>query len=132
LEISVLNYFLEHPVGWGANFSINSNSYTDSTDIVLNGKSSGNVTLNVIPGSIPAVGNYYLSMQSLDDPSFAPQVVEFHVISGVTDLIVNNDAGWGDGNQYDWSADYLNGLNFAGNTHYGTNNNRCFCERTGS
>ena len=108
----------EHPVGWGANFSINSNSYTDSTDIVLNGKSSGNVTLNVIPGSIPAVGNYYLSMQSLDDPSFAPQVVEFHVISGVTDLIVNNDAGWGDGNQYDWSADYLNGLNFAGNTHY--------------
>ncbi|MFQ5334997.1 MAG: T9SS type A sorting domain-containing protein, partial [Flavobacteriales bacterium] len=116
----------EHPAGWAANFSINSSTYADSADVVLNGHTSGTVTLNVIPGNIPAVGNYYLIMQSLDNPSFAPQVIEFHVISDVTDLIVNNDAGWGDGNQYDWSADYLNGLNYAGNTNYAPTNTGVF------
>jgi hypothetical protein len=84
--------------------------------------SNNNITVNVTPGSTPAVAKYTLTVSSATNPSSPSMTRSFYVISGVTDLVVNNSGWVGDGttpgNASNWENVYLAGLQFAGNTGY--------------
>ena len=113
-----IKFFSSEPVNWSSSFEYNSVNYTDSVDINMNPKTSLDIDISVQPGATPAIGEYFFSIQSLDNPEFAPQVLRFYVISGITDLIVNGSGGWGDGVQYDFEQEYRDALSYAGNTSY--------------
>ena len=122
-----INFSKDQPIDWTASFTFNSVNYSDdSLDIILSGNSSENIEFQVQPGNTPGIGNYTATLKSLDDPSYSPKVFEFTVISGVTDLVVSNSSGLGDGSPGDasnWLTDYTDGLDYAGNTTYGTMDN---------
>jgi hypothetical protein len=61
-------------------------------------------------------------MRSLSNPMAPPIITRVILVSNITDLVLNNDAPWGDGaNTYSaasFESNYMKGLAEAGNTHY--------------
>lgn len=108
---------------WAANFSIDGTMYADSVDLLIPGKTTYDLLVNVSVGSIASLGEYGISMQSLDNPQFAAVVLKSHVIYGVYELIINNDGGWGDGTggltPASFQQKYIDGLEYAGSDGYG-------------
>ena len=121
-----INLYAEHPSDWSVSYTYNSITYTDSVDIILPADTSITVNIDVKAGSTPAIGNYLFSMKSLDDTSFATQVLQFNVIYGVTDLVINNQGSWTGGQPSDFEDDYLNGLDYAANTTYAVTSYQVF------
>jgi hypothetical protein len=108
--------------GWSANFTINGNSYADSVNILVPGKAVWDLVVNVTIGSSAAIGEYAVSMKSLDNTELAPVALKAHVIYGVYEIIINNDAGWGDGSglsSASFTQNYIDGLNYAGSDAFG-------------
>ncbi|MBL4577529.1 MAG: T9SS type A sorting domain-containing protein [Flavobacteriales bacterium] len=118
-----IKFIKDHPAGWDAAYVFQSNVYTsDSVDVTIAANTMETLDFSVTPGTTPGIGDYTVIFSSLDDSTFAPRQYTFHVMSEVTDLIVNNAAGLGDGSGGDasnWEGDYINGLIAAGNTSYG-------------
>ncbi|HIA12333.1 MAG TPA: Omp28-related outer membrane protein [Flavobacteriales bacterium] len=118
-----IHFTKNHPVDWSAEFTFNSTAYiADSVDVVLAANSTESINFNITTGITSGVGDYLATLTSLDDPTLDPKVFEFHLVSGVSDLIVNNAAGIGDGSGGDasnWESDYENGLIYAGSSTYG-------------
>jgi hypothetical protein len=114
------------PGNWSSSFSVNSVNFTSTGTATIPANTDHPVVINVTPGSTPAVGEYTLVMQSTTNPTFPPITKKVYVISGVTDLIVNNSGWVGDGttpgNASNWQADYIAGLTYAGNTAFATTN----------
>ena len=105
-----------NPTDWSANFVVNGNTYTDSVDMSIPAKTTLPLDINVMIGDMAALGTYAISMQSLDNPQFAAQVLRSDLISGIYTLIINNDGGWGDGsstNAGDFQQNYISGLQYA-------------------
>ena len=109
------------PIDWTSSLSYNGTDYGTSTTIKINSLESAQLKLNVTPGATPYVSTYTVSMTSQANPLAPASTSTYYVISGVTDLVVNNDAGWGDGSDTTASvfeSNYLNGLEYANNTSY--------------
>lgn len=107
---------------WDAGFSINGNVYTDSVDLSVPAKTTYQLTVNVNVGSLASLGEYGISMKSLDNPEFAKVVLKANVIYGVYELIINNDGGWGDGSGLtptNYQQRYIDGLVYAGSDAFG-------------
>jgi len=85
------------PANWTASLQANSSAITDSVDLAINAGTSVAVNLSVTPGSTSAIGYYYVVITDLNDPTTLPQKFFYMVNSGITDLVINNDAAWGDG-----------------------------------
>ncbi|MFH1319034.1 MAG: T9SS type A sorting domain-containing protein [Bacteroidota bacterium] len=119
-----IKFIAQHPIDWSADYIYNSTTYTDSIDITLTPKTTVDLDINVQTGNTPGIGEYRISMESLDNPDFSPQSLQFHVISGITDLIVSNTGYVGDGatsgDASNWESLYINGLNYAGNVTFAT------------
>lgn len=117
------------PANWSSNFVINSNTYTTSLPCTLT-VTAGQVipvAINVTAGSTPSVGKFVLTMTSTTNNSSMSATV--YVISGITDLVVSNAAGKGDGtagSALNWENDFVNGLIFAGCTTYGKTDHNVF------
>lgn len=104
------------PADWSAAYDFMGSTYSSSTTVSVGAGSMEDLTLNVTPGSTIGLGEYILSVES-DDPAFAPQSMRFYINNGVTDLVVTNFEGFGDGSApdaFDWSGIYSNGLSDAG------------------
>lgn len=110
------------PGNWSGSFSVNSQNYTTTGTVTIPANTSYPVQVNITPGATPAVGKYTLTMQSQTNPSSPAATMDVYVISGITDLIVSNITGQGDGSgtgmQYE--SNYIAGLQYAGNTTFGT------------
>lgn len=108
---------------WFSSFFINGILYSDSVDLLIPGKTTYDMMVNVSVGSMAALGEYGISMQSLDNPEFAAVVLKSHVIYGVYELIINNDGGWGDGSggltPESFQQRYIDGLEYAGSEGFG-------------
>jgi len=105
------------PSDWNASYVLNGTPGTDSTDISIPGKAVWDLVVNMTIGDVDTVGNHTLSMQSLDHPEFAPNGLTAYVISGVNELIINDDGGWGDGSGMSsatFQNNYISGLKYAG------------------
>jgi hypothetical protein len=110
------------PSGWTGSFTVDGTPYTDSAIVTIAGSSSKNISISATPGSTAGLATYTLSMKSVANPTAGIKKYEVYVISGITDLIVNNDASWG--NDGDTSAStfqqvFMDGLQNAGITSYG-------------
>ncbi len=108
---------------WDATFTLNGNSYSDSVNLSIPAKTTYDLVVNAIVGTTAALGEYGITMKSLDNPTFAPVVLKSHVIYGVYELIINNDGGWGDGtgglSPKSFQQRYIDGLTYAGSDAFG-------------
>lgn len=112
----------EQPAGWHSYFEINSVQRIDSLQINLPPKTVTDFTLTVETDNSPAVSDHILSVKCLND-TFQSQVLISHIMQGITDLIINNDAPWGDGNSSrteEFQKYFIRGLEAAGNNTFST------------
>ncbi|MEI7595388.1 MAG: Omp28-related outer membrane protein [Bacteroidota bacterium] len=117
----IVSLTADAPTNWNAALSYLGVAYDSTTTIKINSLDTAQLMLNITPGATPYVGTYTISMKSQANPNAPASTSVYYVISGVTDLVVNNDAGWGDGSDTTakvFENNYLDGLNFAGNTSY--------------
>jgi hypothetical protein len=111
------------PAGWTSSFTVNSNTYTSSTTLTIPASTIYPASISVTPNANHGVGKYTLTMTSVTNPTAPPMFINVYVMSGVTDLIVNNantvidESILGDANN--WSSVYKNGLAAAGCTSWG-------------
>ncbi|MEZ5012782.1 MAG: T9SS type A sorting domain-containing protein [Chitinophagales bacterium] len=118
MEISLAS---DQPGDWSSSFTFNGNTYTDFASASVGGLAELPLELNVNVGPTAAIGEYTFTVTFPDDPGVFPQVLKYYVISGVTDLVVNNEVGFGDGSPYgtwDWESLYTDGLMNAGVSTY--------------
>ncbi|TND09992.1 MAG: hypothetical protein FD123_674 [Bacteroidetes bacterium] len=103
--------------GWTANFTVNSTPYTTTASVSTNAGATNNISINVTPSTTPYVGRATLTVTSVTNPSSPAMSYSVYVIANVTDLIVNNSGGIGDGvtlgNAANWDSCYVNGLAYA-------------------
>jgi hypothetical protein len=81
-EVSLMP--LDTVEGWSHNFTIDGVLYTGPATIALNQNEPRNITLSVIPGSIPAVASYRLVMKSVTYPGAPEKIADVSVISGIS------------------------------------------------
>jgi len=109
-----------NPAGWACSFEINSLQSNDTMTISLPGRSSANINLTISTDNNPGVCSDFLTVKCISD-TFSGQTLQANVIQGITDLIVNNDAPWGDGlpsRTGEFEKYYIKGLLAAGNTTF--------------
>ncbi len=106
------------PGDWTYKYSYNSVDYTDTALITINSGDTIDINLSVTPGATAKFAKFTLTMTSTTYPLSTPKSFDYYVMSGITDLIVNGSGAFGDGNTYDFTQKYIDGLTFAGNTHF--------------
>lgn len=107
------------PGDWSANFVYDGNTYTTTASSSINALNTLPIAINVTVGATSAIGEYKITVDFPDNPEIMPQVLNYYVISGVTDLVVNNEVSFGDGTPYgtyDWESLYTGALDAAGVT----------------
>lgn len=116
----VLKLTNDAPAGWTGNFTVDGTPYTDSALVNMT-SASKNITISATPGTNPGLATYTLSLKSVANPTASIKKYEVNVISGITDLIVNNDASWGnagDTNSAFYQQSFKDGLQTAGINSY--------------
>jgi hypothetical protein len=106
------------PSDWSATFTIDGNTYSSSATLMIDNAQAEYLTVDVTPGATPAFAIYTLTITSVDNPQTFSQSVQYMVISGVTDLVVNNATAYSDGEEYAWNDLYTGGLEYALNTSH--------------
>lgn len=109
------------PADWAATLSINGTTATNPASVNTAAGATSAVSVAVVPGTTPGLITYTLSVTSSANPDAPALIQTFYVISGVTDLIVNNSAGRGDGtggSAADWGSYFSDGLTAAGCTSF--------------
>jgi thiol-disulfide isomerase/thioredoxin len=107
--------------GWTANFSINGVDYDSVANISLDQGIRKTISINVTPNDKAGIASYTLQMKSVSNPDAPARQQSVYVISGVTDLVINNSAGWGNGSDTkakDFENNITDGLDYAGNASY--------------
>lgn len=109
------------PAGWTGLYGTDVTSITDSIDVGVQDHDQLGFYVKAVPGTAAFIGEYIITVKDLDNASALPLKIRYLVNSGITDLIVNNDAAWGDGGTTkasDFQENYIEGLEFAGNTSF--------------
>src|SRR5262249_3664165 len=78
------------PAGWQSHFTFDGNDYNTPTEVGIDAGIPAGVDVTVSPDATPGIGTYLLTVASVDDPGAPIIEQEFHVISGVHDLVVTN------------------------------------------
>ncbi|HNV99957.1 MAG TPA: Omp28-related outer membrane protein [Chitinophagales bacterium] len=116
-----IDFAVTQPGDWSASYTYDGTTYTGATSAYVGASGDVPVGLNVNVGPTPAIGEYTITVSFPDNPELAPQVLSYYIISGVTDLVVNNEVSFGDGSPYgtyDWESLYTDGLASADLTTY--------------
>ena len=79
------------PDTWGSTIKVNGNSIGNGEVFNLTAGTTAQIQVDIIPDATPGVGDYLLTVTSVDHPDALPMQRDLHVISGVTDLVVSND-----------------------------------------
>jgi len=101
------------PGDWSSNFTVNASPFTTTGTVTTAAGATNTIAINVTPGTTPFVGTFTLTVSSVSTPTSPVLIKKVYVISNVTDLIVNNTGGLGDGsggNASNWEAVYTAGL----------------------
>ncbi|MEO7176265.1 MAG: Omp28-related outer membrane protein [Saprospiraceae bacterium] len=114
------NLLSNQPADWASEITIDDQPFGQQYDISLPAGEVLNVKVKVIPGASAYVGDYLLEINSLDNPDAPVLKSKFHVISGVTDMIINNSSalGNGAGTPALWKGLFDSGFTVAGNTTF--------------
>lgn len=109
------------PADWSASFVIDGSTYTETTTLAYTESDLKDITINVTPGSTPELGIVTLKIYNPDATASVPSILKYYVISGITDLVVDNNAPYGNGNPYGYYSFETfipEGLELAGNTTF--------------
>lgn len=108
------------PSDWAGTFTVNGITAASATIGLTAGASQISGTIDVTPGATPAFATYTLSIIPANNPNAPAMLTQVFVISGITDLVVNNAAGNGvtPGDAAEWQDGFINGMNFSGCTTY--------------
>ena len=112
----------KQPTGWNAGFTLLGQNYSDSVDISVPAKSTSDLIVNATIGTGVGIASYGISMKSLVNTGFAPITLNSFVMSGVKEMLINNDGGWGDGSglsTLSFQQKYIDALVYSGSTAYG-------------
>lgn len=104
----------DQPTDWAATMTAAGESASDELTFVAAGGTTETVTLNVVAGDTPAFATYTIEFESITDPDAPHYFLEYNVLSGITDLIVENGGVASSMNQ-----DFRDGLDLANSTTYG-------------
>ncbi|MFH1052413.1 MAG: Omp28-related outer membrane protein [bacterium] len=120
-----ITFTSEMPNDWSVEYIVNSEPSAEIFTMTLQPGERIDFLVKVSSGETPAVSSHTIKIQDLGNPLIAPQTVRFNVIRGVTDLIVNNDGSWGGTSSENMNCktfedNYINGLQYAGNSSYAT------------
>jgi len=126
-----ITFSSEKPADWFVEYLANSAPAEEQFNITLLPGETMDFSIKVTPGITPAVSAHLIKIKDLSDPLIAPQNVQFNVIKGVTDLIVNNDGSWGGASSENMNCktfedNYINGLKYADNSSFGSTWNRSY------
>ena len=78
------------PGDWTGTFSVGGMSYNAPATINITDGSTEAITVDITPGNTVGIATYTLTVASTSNNNAPVLVQEYHVISGVTDLVVNN------------------------------------------
>lgn len=119
--------------GWTAGFTVNSTNYSTSATVATAAAATNNISINVTPSTSPYVGRATLTVTSQTNPNSPPMSYSVYVIANVTDLIVNNSGGIGDGvtagNAANWDSCFVYGLGTYANEPGMATTNDIICAR---
>ncbi|NVO03357.1 MAG: Omp28-related outer membrane protein [Bacteroidetes bacterium] len=108
------------PANWNAVIGINGVNHVAPYTAGIFGASASNIAMKIIPGSTVGVAKYRLTISSVLHPEAPIKIQDFFVMSGITDLIINNE-GWSsvDTNAINtFKQNFVDGLTYAGNTSF--------------
>lgn len=108
------------PAGWNSYFEINSNQSNDSLQVSLPPHAQVSFSLTVETDNEHAISSHTLFIKCLND-TFQGQVLHSHIMQGITDLVINNDSPWGDGNpsrSEEFQKYFAYGLEASGNNAF--------------
>jgi len=111
------------PADWSADLSAGAISDPVSVEVDALEGVENLVSVNVVPGATPALANYTVSLTSVDNPDNTPLILDYIVVSGITDLVVDHE-----GVATMMNVDFTNGLDLANNTSYGVMKSSKFIE----
>ncbi len=109
------------PNDWNSSFTVNGNTYTNTGTGNFTFNTPDDITINIIPGNTPKIATYTLTITSNSQPYLSPLIKKIYILSNVTDIIVNNEASWGDGSSVtpaNFQSNFIQGLINAGETKY--------------
>jgi hypothetical protein len=78
------------PASWASALEVNGSEFISGSAIHLVNAASAQVDVHITPDNAPGIGNYLLTIASVDQPMAPVLQQDLHVISGVHDLIVTN------------------------------------------
>lgn len=78
------------PASWGTTLEVDGNTIANGATFTLGVDMTAQIDVQVTPDATPGVGNYLLTVTSVEFPDAALMQQDVHVISGVHDLIVSN------------------------------------------
>lgn len=78
------------PAGWTGQFTVDGSTYTGTTTINVANAVNEAIDVKVLPNSTAGIGSYLLTVASVNNPMAPVLTKDFHVISGVTDLVITN------------------------------------------
>jgi len=81
---------VDGPTSWGSTLDVNGSAFTSGSTVSVADAANAQVTVHITPDAAPGIGNYLLTISSVDHPSAPALQQDLHVISGVHDLIVTN------------------------------------------
>jgi len=106
-QVTLLSY--GSPVTWGSTITVDGAPVSNPSTITVQSGVPTTLDVQVTPDAVPGIGRYTLQVSSVNN-SGAPMLEQvFHVISGITDLIVTHPQA------EPWEQLYIDGLTQANN-----------------
>ncbi|MGB5071925.1 MAG: Omp28-related outer membrane protein [Flavobacteriales bacterium] len=81
---------LDAPASWAGTLEVDGNIFASGSTTTIADAATAEIAVNITPDAAPGVGNYLLSIASVEFPMAPMLQQDLHVISGIHDLIVTN------------------------------------------
>jgi thiol-disulfide isomerase/thioredoxin len=78
------------PITWGNSFTVNGSDPGNPGTVTIADGATATIDVQITPDATPGIGKYTLIVSSLENSGAPVLVTEYHVISGVHDLVVTN------------------------------------------
>ncbi len=104
------------PADWSGSISSDASTAGDGSyiDVTVTAGQPLSITIDAVPGSTPFLADYIVDIESLTNPDNVHLYLKYNVISGITDIVVDN----GDV-ATQWNDMFVAGLESANNTTHG-------------
>lgn len=100
------------PSGWASMITVDGTAFSSGSTANIADATTAPIAVQITPDNTPGLGNYLLTIASVDHPLAPVLQQDLHVISGVHDLIVTNPEA------EQWNALYISSMAQAGELAY--------------